>query len=82
MRRVRVLMFGPVRDIVGAAELALDVAEPYTGTAAFDALVAQYPALGPWRESVRLAVNCDYAPFDRTIETNDELSFIPPVSGG
>ena len=82
MRRVKVLMFGPVRDLTGAAELTLELAEPCTGAAAFEALVARYPALGPWRVSVRLAVNCEYAPFERTLESDDELSFIPPVSGG
>lgn len=82
MVRVTVKMFGPLKDIVQKDELPLDVPPPYTGDAAFDVLARQSPALQQWRKSVRLAVNLDYVGFDHVMKENDEISFIPPVSGG
>jgi molybdopterin converting factor subunit 1 len=79
---VRVVLFGPVRDIVGCSELSLDVGEPFTGNAAFETLAGRYPALRSWKGSTRFAVNREYAPFEQTVRSGDEVSFIPPVSGG
>lgn len=82
MVRVTVKMFGPLKDIVQKDEMLLDVPPPHTGDAAFDLLAGQLPALQQWRKSVRLAVNLEYVSFDHVVKENDEISFIPPVSGG
>jgi molybdopterin synthase sulfur carrier subunit len=34
------------------------------------------------RESVHLAVNDEYAAWDRPLGTGDRVAFVPPVSGG
>lgn len=81
-RRVHIILFGPVRDVVGSSEIMLELNDPFTGAAAFAALTDRFPALDAWKSSVRLAVNRAYASFDRTLEAGDEVSFIPPVSGG
>jgi sulfur-carrier protein len=75
-------IFGPLRDIVGANELSFSVPPPYTGESAFEALASTHPGLRQWRSSVRLAVNLEYTQFDRVLHPGDEVSFIPPVSGG
>jgi molybdopterin converting factor subunit 1 len=82
LRRIQVVVFGPVRDIVGTSEITLELKEPFTGAAALETLAGLYPALAAWKGSVRLAVNRAYAPFDQTLQTGDEVSFLPPVSGG
>ena len=82
MRSVTALFFGPVREVVGTGILPLDVEAPFTGDAAFDALASRFPALLPWRGSLRLAVNREYAPFGQELAPGDEISFLPPVSGG
>jgi molybdopterin converting factor small subunit len=82
MRSVTALFFGPVRELVGAGTLPLDVDAPFTGEAAFELLAARYPGLRPWRGSLRLAVNREYVPFGVTLNAGDEISFLPPVSGG
>lgn len=79
---VEVKLFGPVRDIVGTDTVQLEVHGSHTGEDAFDALAVRYPGLRPWRSSVRLAVNLEYLPFSHTLRAGDEVSFIPPVSGG
>jgi len=82
MRNVTALFFGPVRELVGAGSMTLAVDPPFTGDAAFEALAARFPALRPWRGSLRLAVNREYVPFERVLDAGDEISFLPPVSGG
>jgi molybdopterin converting factor subunit 1 len=82
MRSVTALFFGPVRDLVGSDTIPLDVEAPFTGDKAFEALAARFPALRLWRGSLRLAVNREYTSFERTLSAGDEISFLPPVSGG
>ncbi|HTY59333.1 MAG TPA: MoaD/ThiS family protein [Bacteroidota bacterium] len=82
MRNVTALFFGPVRAMIGTDVLPLGVEAPFTGDAAFEALAARFPALRPWRGSLRLAVNREYTSFARVLNAGDEISFLPPVSGG
>jgi molybdopterin converting factor subunit 1 len=79
---VGIKFFGPVRDIVKNDDLTIHVPAPHTGEAAYEVLVAMYPELYRWRRSLRLAVNLEYVPFDHPLKPGDEVSFIPPVSGG
>ena len=79
---VGVKFFGPVRDIVKKDELSISVPPPYTGESAYDTLASLYPQLLPWKHSVRLAVNLEYVTFDHPLHQGDEVSLIPPVSGG
>ena len=82
MIRVQTRFFGPLRDIVQRDELRLDLSSPCTGEEAFHALVTKFPAMEKWRSSVRLAVNMEYESLDSELKDGDEISFIPPVSGG
>jgi sulfur-carrier protein len=77
-----VKLFGPLRDIVGLDEVTLQLPVPCTGESAFQILAMRYPGLLPWKSSVRLAVNMEYVEFQRELRADDEVSFIPPVSGG
>lgn len=82
MVTVNVKVFGPLKDILATDELRVDVPPPFTGEAAFNVLAASHPKLREWRLSVRLAVNFEYTSFDHVLKPGDEISFIPPVSGG
>jgi molybdopterin converting factor subunit 1 len=82
MTAVSVLLFGRVREIVGAIEIELPAAPGETTASLLDALVARHPGLGPWRGSLRVAVNREYAPGERAVSAGDEIAVIPPVSGG
>jgi molybdopterin converting factor subunit 1 len=79
---VGIKFFGPVRDIVKKDDIMIHVPPPYDGESAYRVLVALYPELERWRQSLRLAVNLEYVPFDHLLQSGDEVSFIPPVSGG
>jgi molybdopterin synthase catalytic subunit len=80
--RVRVLFFGRLKEIVGLAE---DTAELSDGARVEDLFARygnQYPELARFRPSVAAAVNQEYAEWRAPLKNNDEVAFLPPVSGG
>ena len=80
--RVTVRLFARLRDLVGAGELVRDVAGRRDGRAACGtSLVADYPAIAPYAESMSCAVNADYARMTTAVSDGDEVAFLPPVSG-
>jgi len=83
---VQVRLFAQLRDLVGAGELACDVAEAALPEPVvrdvWRALVAVHPALAPFESSVSCAVNAEYARMRTTVRAGDEVAFLPPVSGG
>lgn len=80
--RVRVELFGRAATQSGAREVELEVPEGATLRAVADAVAARYPALS-WLPGVcRPARNLEYARWSDPVADGDEVSFIPPVSGG
>jgi molybdopterin synthase catalytic subunit len=80
--RVRVRLFAIQRELVGAREVPIELADGATVEDAWAALVGRFPLLAPGRPSVRFARNGDYAEPATTLGDGDEVAFIPPVSGG
>lgn len=82
MTAIEVKFFGPLRGVVGCDALRIDVPSPASGDEAFEVLASLHPGLRQWRAVLRLAVNLEYVPFSTVLKSNDEISLIPPVSGG
>src|SRR6476661_6149702 len=82
LMRIRVRLFAIQRELVGAREVPLELADGATVEDAWAAVAARFPVLGPGRPSVRFARNGDYAEPGTTLGDGDEVAFIPPVSGG
>jgi molybdopterin synthase catalytic subunit len=80
--RVRVRLFAIQRELVGTREHPLELDDGATVADAWDALVADFPALAPGRGSVRFARNGAYADESTVLADGDEVAMIPPVSGG
>jgi MoaD family protein len=80
--RVRVRLFAIQRELVGAREVAVELAPGATVEAAWAALVEGHPVLAPGRPAVRFARNGEYADPETALADGDELAVIPPVSGG
>ena len=80
--QVKVLFFGQLKDVVGAAEDRVELPEG----ASVDDLVAHYrkrfPRWEQFRPSLAVAVNQEYAESGARLRGGDEVAFLPPVSGG
>ncbi len=79
---VTIRLFATLREIAGAGELVREVPAPATVASAWDALTREWPALEPYRAGLSCAVNAEYAKFTDVIGEDDEVAFLPPVSGG
>ncbi|MGA7988179.1 MAG: molybdenum cofactor biosynthesis protein MoaE [Candidatus Dormiibacterota bacterium] len=79
MHDVTVLVFGPLRERVGVAEVRISGT---TVQSVWDELVRLYPAAAADTGSVRAARNLDYCDWDTAIRDGDTIAFIPPVAGG
>src|SRR5260370_9442246 len=71
--QVRVLFFGAARDAVGCDCLKIQINSAATVAGAFAQLLADYPALSRFGNSLLLAVNHEYALPDRRLSDYDEL---------
>ncbi len=81
--KVKVLFFGAAVDITGSREVEADLEANVTARAAFENILAAYPALrNGFKNSLLFAVNREYAAGDEILNEGDELAVIPPVSGG
>lgn len=80
--QVKVLLFGQLRDAVGASEEVVRLSE---GARAAD-LVAHYRQRFPSLEEIcprlALAINQEYAGRTTLLHGGDEVALLPPVSGG
>ena len=80
--RVTVRLFARLHDVTGAGELIREVPEPATARNVWDALVAEWPALGDYEKTISVAVNAEYSRMTASVGDGDEIAFLPPVSGG
>ena len=82
MIRIEVRLFATLREAAGIGECQLTLDSGARGLDAKAALVARYPRLCGLLDYARLALNHAYEPLEVSLHNGDELSFIPPVSGG
>jgi MoaE-MoaD fusion protein len=80
--RIRVLFFGVLRDITSLREDAVDVPDASTVSSVFDLYAQRFPPLRDTASSIVLARNQHFAQPSDPIADNDEIAFLPPVSGG
>jgi MoaE-MoaD fusion protein len=79
MDDITVLVFGPLRERVGAAEVHVAGA---TVQEVWDELVRRHPAAAVDAGSVRAARNLGYCEWNTAVRGGDTIAFIPPVAGG
>ncbi len=78
--RVRVLIFGMLRDLFAERDWELELPEGARASAVLEHLRAQQP--GKLWDAVAIAVNGRYAKPGATLHDGDEVALLPPVSGG
>jgi len=78
----RVLFFGRLKEIAGAAEQSVELRSGATIADLFENFARRTPALASYRSSVVASRNQEFAPWTTVLEPGDEIAFLPPVSGG
>jgi molybdopterin converting factor subunit 1 len=78
---VRARLFARLRELAGVETEELALTPASTVADVYQALRRLHPAL-PEQGAVRAAVNHEFADWDAVVADDDEVAFIPPVSGG
>lgn len=76
------LFFGRVRELAGIAEEALEIPEGATLADVFERYAARFPQLSGFRTSLVASRNQEFASWDTRLSAEDDIAFLPPVSGG
>lgn len=79
---VRVLFFGVLKEITGISSEDVEIEPGTTLGALFDRYAGRFETLRESRPSILLARNQEFAKADTKLSDDDEVAFLPPVSGG
>jgi molybdopterin synthase catalytic subunit len=80
--QVKVLFFGVLKDVIGHAEEWVEIRPNSTISDLFQLFVQRHATLEQRRPSILFAKNREFAPAAAVLAENDEIAFLPPVSGG
>lgn len=76
------LFFGRARELCGVSEETTNIAEGATLNDLFAAYAARFPKFAAFRSSLVACRNQEFAAWDTAVAKGDEITFLPPVSGG
>jgi molybdopterin converting factor subunit 1 len=79
---VRVRLFARLRELAGFESESFELPAESTVADVYGAIQRSHPGFQVDRESVRAALNQEFADWDEVVSDGDEVAFIPPVSGG
>ena len=79
---IRVLFFGILKDLTGLAEDAAEVPAGATVGDLFAAYARRFETLEGARPSILFARNQEFVGPGTILAEDDEVAFLPPVSGG
>lgn len=80
--KVKVKLYASFREIVGSKEEDLEIPAGTTVQGLLEGYIRRFPQIGRFREHIILSVNKEYGHPNRVLNDGDEVSFLPPVSGG
>jgi len=80
--RVKVLFFGRIRELTGLSEESGEINQGATLGDLLERYIQRYPQLAGFRASLVASRNQEFAAWDTRIAAEDEIAFLPPVSGG
>ena len=80
--KVKVKFFALLRERAGAGEIIREMKEGGTVGDLWEELRKDYSKLAPVEMRLLYAVNRNYVRPDHILKENDEVAFVPPVSGG
>lgn len=80
--RVNVLFFGRVRELTGITQESLEIPAGATMADLFESYARRFPPLADFRSSLVASQNREFVPWDSLLSPEDDIAFLPPVSGG
>ena len=80
--RVKVKLFASFREIVGKKEEEIEIDEGTTVKQLLEKYIERFPSLERYKDHIILSVNREYGAAGLELREGDEVSFLPPVSGG
>jgi len=80
--KLRVKLYASFREIVGSKEEELDMPPGTTVQDLLDSYVKRFPQMARYKDHIILSVNKEYGHPNKVLKDGDEISFLPPVSGG
>ncbi|MBD7966946.1 molybdopterin converting factor subunit 1 [Paenibacillus gallinarum] len=80
--KITVLLFAGIAERIGKSRVELTLAESTTAGQVKEELIHQYPDAAGLIQSAIIAINQEYAPSHASLNAEDEIALIPPVSGG
>ena len=80
--RVRVLLFGQLKDIVGRQEDCLELQQGASLSAVVSHYAERFPQFRGLSSSIACSINQEYSPASAPLNEGDEVGLLPPVSGG
>ena len=80
--RIRLRYFASLRERLGRSEETIEAPEGATVDTVWSIMKTAHPELAVIERSIAFAVAQEYVDKAHPLQDNDELAFIPPVSGG
>src|SRR5579864_4971660 len=80
--RVKVLLFGQLKDITGLHEESLELPPGATLSAVMTHYTNLYPKIQGLSAAIACSINQEYAQGSSVLKEGDEVGLLPPVSGG
>lgn len=80
--KVRVKLFASYKEKAGTSDIEMSLSDAATVSDAASELLRLYPSISGDTSRLMIAVNEEYQEHDYPLSENDEVAFIPPVSGG
>jgi molybdopterin converting factor subunit 1 len=79
---VKVLFFGILKELTGLTEDTAEVPAGTTVSTLFKSYTRRFETLETARPSILFARNCEFVRGETVLSEDDEVAFLPPVSGG
>lgn len=79
---IRLLFFGHLPGITGGTEFDWQCAPGLRAGDLLEEIIAHWPALTACRNSLRMAVDCEYVRLEDPVSPGSEVAVMPPVQGG
>ena len=80
--KVRVQFFSQLRDLAGAPELDVDLAEGATIAEMLEKIYEKKPALRAHDKTTLVGAGVEFVDRNYVIKSGDDISIMPPVQGG